>query len=157
MLLDGHQGGHPLAVRDDCRRGGLRAPGQGPRGRGPHRPVPGYSAPHRGRGRQPNRGRRRDAPRRDHHRRHHDRGPGQTGGQRHPDPIETADPAQDKIDAAKKLMSTGRHADLLAAKKLLVADVGSGNGTVGEAKLLKQVCTKLADRACVAKASSYIK
>jgi hypothetical protein len=74
-----------------------------------------------------------------------------------PESIEPADPAEDKIRAATKLMKTGKRADLLAARKLLVADVGSGNGSQGEARLLRTVCTKLGDKPCVAKATSYIK
>jgi hypothetical protein len=74
-----------------------------------------------------------------------------------PAPIEPPDPAQDKIDQAKKLVATGKKADLEKAKRLLLADVGPGNGTPGEAKMLKTVCTKLADKACIAKANSYIK
>lgn len=74
-----------------------------------------------------------------------------------PAPIEPQDPAQDKIDAAKKLMATGKHADLLSARKLLVEDVGSGHGTPGEARMLRTVCNKLGDKPCVAKASTYIK
>jgi hypothetical protein len=74
-----------------------------------------------------------------------------------PVPIEPPDPAEDKIQAAKKLMARGTKPDLLQARKILVADVGSGNGTPGEARVLRQVCVKLNDKPCIAKATTYIK
>jgi len=74
-----------------------------------------------------------------------------------PTAIEPPDPAQERIDAAMKLARSGKKADLQMARKMLIVDVGSGNGTPGEARALKQICTKLGDKACVAKASSYIK
>jgi hypothetical protein len=83
--------------------------------------------------------------------------PAKPGGAPPPAAIEAPDPAQDKIDQAKKLMATGKPADLLKAKRLLIADVGSGTGTPGEVKMLKVVCTKLADKACLAKANSPTK
>ncbi len=63
--------------------------------------------------------------------------------------------ADSKIQAATKLMKSGKRPDLLAARKILGADVFNQKGTADEARLLRLVCTKLGDKPCVATATQY--
>jgi len=75
-------------------------------------------------------------------------------------PPASVDPSQtpeENVDAAIKLMKTGKRADVVAARKLLYNDVASGSCTQGEARMLRTVCLKLNDKPCVAKAVSAIK
>jgi hypothetical protein len=72
-------------------------------------------------------------------------------------PLQTLDSPEDKVQAAVQAMKTGKRADLLASRKALMADVGTPNGTPGEARMLRAVCTKLNDKACIARANLYIK
>jgi hypothetical protein len=70
------------------------------------------------------------------------------------DPDEPGDP---KLQAATKLLKSGKHADLLAARKLLGASVFTGTGSADQARLLRLVCSKLGDKPCVARCAQYIK
>jgi len=72
-------------------------------------------------------------------------------------PLQTVDSPEDKVQAAAQALKTGKRADLLASRKALMADVGTPNGTPGEARMLRAVCTKLNDKACIARANLYIK
>jgi hypothetical protein len=74
-----------------------------------------------------------------------------------PEPAATADTTDDTLQAASKLIKTGKKNDLLSARKLLAPAVFGGNGTADEARLLRLVCSKLADKACVAKSAQYAK
>jgi hypothetical protein len=74
-----------------------------------------------------------------------------------PSAVEPSATPEEKVDAAIKLMKTGKKADVLAARKVLYNDVASGSCTQGEAKMLRTVCLKLKDQACVLKAVSNIK
>ena len=72
-------------------------------------------------------------------------------------PLQTLDSPEEKVQAAVTALKTGKRADLLASRKALMVDVGTPNGTPGEARMLRAVCTKLSDKPCVAKATLYIK
>jgi hypothetical protein len=69
-------------------------------------------------------------------------------------PADSSDP---KIQAAAKLMRSGKRNDLMAARKLLAASVFASTGTPDQARLLRLACSKLGDKACVARCAAYIK
>jgi hypothetical protein len=72
-------------------------------------------------------------------------------------PPPTVDSPEDKVQAAALALKTGKRADLLSSRKALMADVGTPNGTPGEARMLRAVCAKLNDKPCIAKATANIK
>jgi hypothetical protein len=67
------------------------------------------------------------------------------------------DPSDPKIQAASKLLKTGKRNDLMMARKLLAASVFAGTGTADQARLLRLVCSKLGDKGCVGRCGIYIK
>jgi len=67
------------------------------------------------------------------------------------------DQSDPKIQAATKLMKTGKRSDLAAARKLLSASVFAGTGTSDQARLLRLVCSKLGDKVCVGRCGAFIK
>jgi hypothetical protein len=72
-------------------------------------------------------------------------------------PDDPNEPGDQKLQAATKLIKTGKHADLLAARKLLGTSVFAGTGTSDQARLLRLVCSKLGDKPCVARCAQFIK
>jgi hypothetical protein len=67
------------------------------------------------------------------------------------------DQSDPKIAAATKLLKSGKRTDLAAARKLLSATVFAGTGTPDQARLLRLVCSKLGDKACVVRCTSFIR
>jgi hypothetical protein len=74
-----------------------------------------------------------------------------------PPPADSGGGPEDRVQTASKLVKTGKHGDLVKARALLGSSVFAGSGTADEARMLRLVCTKLGDKACVQKSLPYIK